>query len=403
MTAAPPCDVSVSVLRRCRELGFALAGICRAEPSAYGGELWRWLQAGRHGEMHDPALLLPEAKSIICVADRYHDGRPDRLPVTPGAPAIGRVARYARGGDYHVVIRKRLKQLAAELEQMAPGERFRVCVDTAPILEREHAMRARLGAVGKHTLLIGAPPGTGSWLLLGEVISTLSFTPQRRADDHVPDAASGNPSARDSQAIPAKTPADGFSRCGTCTRCIDAYPTAAITPGSVDATRCISYLTIEHRGLIDPSLHAAMGDWIFGCDICQEVCPHNQPTRQSRRTPVHPAYQPRGDRTPGLDLLAVLAWTEADRRAAFAGSPMKRASLAMLQRNALIAAGNAHIAAGDTQIAAGNALTVAGDTPAARPDPALLARLRQLAADPAQHPLVQGTAHAVLARLKRES
>src|SRR5262249_20142541 len=134
------------------------------------------------------------------------------------------------------------------LRERFPAEQFRAFVDTAPVMEREHAARAGLGWIGKHTLIIH--PRLGSYMLLGGVLTTMDIpapAAQRRVTDH----------------------------CGTCTRCIDACPTAAITPYSVDATRCISYLTIEHRGEIDPALHEGIGDWLFGCDVCQEVCPHN--------------------------------------------------------------------------------------------------------------------------------
>jgi epoxyqueuosine reductase len=312
MSRTPPTD---QVLRRCRELGFALAGVCRARPTDYGDELRAWLGAGRHGEMAylkrnveamtDPAALLAGVRSIVCVADRYAGAEAD----APRAGA-GRVARYARGDDYHRVMKRRLRALADELRARFPEDGFRVCVDTAPLLEREHARRAGLGSVGKHTLLI--EPGAGSYLLLGELLTTLDLEPSRGATDVDP--------------------------CSTCTRCIDACPTGAIAPWSVDATRCISYLTIEHRSAIDPSLHDGMEDWIFGCDVCQEVCPHNQPTERSRDTPLHDAYAPRRDT---LDLLEILGWGEEDRRSAFTRSAMKRAKLPMLKRNALIAAANA--------------------------------------------------------------
>ncbi|MCH8314832.1 MAG: tRNA epoxyqueuosine(34) reductase QueG, partial [Planctomycetes bacterium] len=305
------------VLRLCGERGFALAGVAEAKPTSYEGEYRAWIEAGKHGEMAylaqnvekrlDVRTMLPgvRAKSIICVADRY------------GGEGIeggeenekGKIARYARGDDYHVVMKKRLHQLADELAQQFPDETFRVCVDTAPVLEREHAQRAGLGAVGKHTLLI--QEGVGSYVLLGEIITTLALVP--------------TPSA------------EGADPCGSCTRCIDACPTSAITPWSVDATRCISYLTIEHRSPIGEQFHEAMGDWIFGCDICQEVCPHNQPTARSAEAESHDAYAPRRE---GFDLLTVLGWDEGARRVMFRTSPMKRAKLPMMKRNALIAAGN---------------------------------------------------------------
>ena len=354
------------MLRRCRELGFALAGVADAGPSAYERELRAWLDAGKHGEMQylaghtagrlDPARFVPGARSVICVADRYHDGAADPQEPSSGGPR-GRIARYAHGDDYHVVIKKRLHRLADELTTEFPGDTFRVCVDTAPVLERELAQRAGLGAVGKHTLLI--EPGAGSWLLLGEIVTTAALAPSA-------------PGAADP--------------CGSCTRCIDACPTGAITPWSVDSTRCISYLTIEHRSLIEPDLSPRIGDWIFGCDVCQEVCPHNQPTDRCRDLAVHAAY---AARRRGFDLLEVLGWDEQARRDAFVRSAMKRAKLVMMKRNALVAAGNALVAAGNALVAAGNALA-AGDRPALR------RRVEAIAADGAEDEVVRSTARAVL-------
>jgi len=313
-------SIEADILTLCRNLGFAAAGIAPAAPTDYADELRAWLDDGRHGEMDyldrtrdvlvDPAGVLPGARAIICVADRYHDGTGGSGEAGEASlpPRTGRIARYARGDDYHRVIRKRLHALCDALRDVHPNEHFRACVDTAPLLEREHAARAGLGAIGKHTLLIER--GVGSWLLLGSVLTTLPLAPSAPAE---PDP------------------------CGTCTRCIDVCPTDAITPFAVDARRCISYLTIEHRTPIDRSLHAGMGDWIFGCDVCQEVCPHNQPTERTRAAPVHDAYAPR---RAGFDLLEVLDWSEDDRRAAFVRSAMKRAKLAMMKRNAVIAAGN---------------------------------------------------------------
>ncbi|MEM8835347.1 MAG: tRNA epoxyqueuosine(34) reductase QueG [Planctomycetota bacterium] len=306
------------VIKRCVDLGFANAGIAPVHPSDYADEFHAWLDKGKHGPMSwlaehaevrtDPAALLDGARSIIMVADQYAT-RND--PPDAPAPGVGRIARYARGDDYHKVIKKRLHTLADALREAYPDHAFRACVDTAPLMEREHAARAGLGWVGKHTLLID--PLRGSYLLLGALLTTLELEPpatQRAIPDH----------------------------CGTCTRCIDACPTDAITPYSVDARRCIATLTIEQRTPIDPAFHEPIGDWIFGCDICQQVCPHNSP----RTDPVdvgdiNPAYAPR--RT-GFDLLDVLAWQEHDRRDAFTTSAMKRATLAMMRRNAVIAAGN---------------------------------------------------------------
>jgi epoxyqueuosine reductase len=350
------------ILQRCRELGFARAGIARAEPTRYEKQLRAWLAAGRHGEMDylkrheelliDSARFVAGAKSIICVADRYGGEGTEGLRDSgtggrvDAGPAVGRVARYARGEDYHLVMKRRLHRLCDELRGRYSGATFRACVDTAPLLEREHAQRAGLGAVGKHTLLIER--GVGSWLLLGEIVTTLELEPSEPAR---PDP------------------------CGSCTRCIDACPTGAITPWSVDATRCISYLTIEHRSPVNEELLPEVGDWIFGCDICQEVCPHNQATRASRAAPTHEAYEPRRS---GFDLLEILEWTEADRRRAFARSALKRAKLAMMKRNALIAAGN-----------------VLAD----RDDTALRGRIEVLAEDAGEEAMVRETAATVLRRM----
>ncbi len=343
---------SSRILTRCRELGFALAGIAPAQATHYADELREWLGAGKHGEMlylarHmpqrlDPRRLVDGARSIISVADRYHDGRAG-LSGRPGS--CGRIARYARGDDYHVVMKKRLHRLADELASEYPAETFRACVDTAPVLEREIAQRAGLGAVGKHTLLI--EPGNGSWLFLGELITTLELTPSEPCTE---------------------------DPCGTCTRCIDACPTGAIAPWTVDATRCISYLTIEHRSEIDQDLQEAMGDWIFGCDVCQEVCPHNQPTERSRVAGVHPAY---AERHGNFDLLEVLGWNTQARRDAFQRSSMKRAKLDMMKRNALI---------------------VAANMLAKRDQPELRGRIEAIAEDPNEEQMVRATARAVCER-----
>lgn len=305
------------VLERCRGLGFAAAGVCAAEPSRFSEQFRAWLARGEHGSMGymagnvevrlDVRLLLDGARSVVMVADQYAlrgDVADERRA------GFGRVARYARGDDYHEAIKKRLHALCDELGVMYPCEQFRSFVDTAPVLERELAARCGIGWQGKHTLIIS--PVLGSYLLLGGVVTTMEMA-----------APAGQSPAMD--------------HCGTCTRCIDACPTQAIRPYSVDAARCISYLTIEHRGEIEPEFHRLMGDWIFGCDVCQEVCPHNS-ARNEQRGSVHPAYEPK--RT-GFDLLEVLGWAEEDRRAAFRGSSMKRAKLEMMKRNAAIARANA--------------------------------------------------------------
>ncbi len=358
-----------AVLRHCREEGFALAGVCDAALVDHADEVRAWIEAGRHGSMEwlerrleerlDPAVYLPGAKSIVCVADRYHDGRRDRID--PAAPPRGRIARYARGRDYHKVLKRRLVRIARDLGAAHPGEEFRACVDTAPLLEREHAVRAGLGLVGKHTLLI--EPGFGSWLLLGAIVTTLPLapsTPRHRRSDP----------------------------CGSCTRCIDACPTEAITPFSVDASRCLAYTTIEHRGEIDPelaasaggSLEARTGDWLFGCDICQEVCPHG--ARSHRRPPpeIHEGYAARRD---GIDLLEVLGWDEQRAFTVLEGTAARRATLPMWKRNAVVCAGNE--------------LAERPDAPGAE---ALRRRIEEIANDLAEDPRVRATAGRTLARLR---
>lgn len=320
--AATAAERSRWVLDRCGRLGFALAGIAEARPSARAREFRAWIDAGRHGAMGylaeaierrlDPGVLVPGARSVLCVADRYSDGRPDRRE-----PGVGRIARYARGEDYHVVMRARLESLSEELVRAFPDGRFRVCVDTAPLMEREHAERAGLGRIGKHTLLIG-PAGSGSWLLLGAIVSTVELAPVR-GDGLAADEVSGDP-------------------CGACSRCIDACPTDAIVPWSVDASRCVSALTIEDRATVDAWFAGRTEDWLFGCDACQEACPHSQPTVRSRRSGVHDAY--RAHRV-GVPILEVLGWTDADWEAARLTGVLRRADVRMWRRNAALAAAGA--------------------------------------------------------------
>ncbi|MCE2966637.1 MAG: tRNA epoxyqueuosine(34) reductase QueG [Phycisphaerales bacterium] len=321
--------LSRAVIARCRAMGFALAGVCECSPSEHAEHVRAWFAQGRHGSMAylarlgeerlDPRRVLPEARAIIVVADQYAP-RGDASPVK--RDGVGRVARYAHGEDYHVLIKDRLHALRDELIAEHPGEHFRAFCDTAPILEREHAQRAGLGWIGKNTLLIH--PRLGSYTLLGGLLTSLPLVPPREQERHE-------------------------DHCGSCTRCIDACPTGAISAYSVDASRCISYLTIERREPTPPDLREKVSDWIFGCDVCQEVCPHNAPVRAAaddeRYAPrVNDAY--RGPRR-GLDLLAVLGWTAEDRARELRGSAMKRATLEMIRRNAATAMENQRRAAGE--------------------------------------------------------
>ncbi len=316
-----PVQRAKHIIELCRAERFALAGVCEAQPSDHPDALREWLAAGKHGSMTylenhtdiriDPRLLLDDARSVIMVADQY-DTRTGPSATHEAIPeGHGRIARYARGDDYHASIKKRLHRICDLLRETFPDDAFRAFVDTAPILEREHAARAGLGWIGKHTLLIH--PRRGSYLFLGGIITTLELeSPVHQSV--IPD------------------------HCGTCTRCIDACPTQAITPYSVDASRCISYLTIERREPIDAQFHEAIDDMIFGCDICQEVCPHNAPTAVGQRIRLlHDTYAPRHSSLPLND---VVQWTSDDRSRAFRKSAMKRATLDMMKRNASIALGN---------------------------------------------------------------
>jgi epoxyqueuosine reductase len=334
-----------------------MTGVSQALPTEHAAFLDQWLSEEMHGEMDylakhrdvrvDPAQLVHDARSVICVADRY----PHQTDLPMPRPA-GRIARYAWGDDYHKVLKKRLMQLADTLREQYPDEIFRVAVDTAPVPEREHAQNAGLGWVGKHTLLIH--PNQGSWFALGVIVTTLPITPT--VDAPMPD------------------------HCGTCTRCIDACPTQCIKPYQLDASRCISYLTLEHRSEIAPYLQQQMGDWIAGCDICQEVCPHNRPRPQIDNAAHHERYTPRPP-APGLNLLDVLNWKAADRQQAFIGSALKRMKLEMIKRNALIAAGN----------------YLAQNTNAP-----LLQKLRQLSMDFNESEMVRHTAKDVVKRLEKQ-
>ena len=311
MTAADPYDLVRRIRRRAWSLGFDLVGIASAEPSRHSDYFRRWLDAGRGGEMAylgdrfderaDPAVYFPGVRSVVCVGLNYH------APLEPAGDDAGRVARYALGDDYHAHVKPRLYDLADWLREAVPGGRAGCGVGSVAVLEKELAARAGIGWVGKNTCVIH--PDVGSYLLLGEVMTTVD--------------------------LPADEPA--ADRCGTCTRCIDACPTAAITaPYQLDASRCVSYLTIEHRGEIAADLRRGMGDWVYGCDVCQDVCPWNRrppAAIDGRLTPRFP--------TGTVSLTDVLGWGLDDYRPQLRGSAMKRVKLPVLQRNAGIARENA--------------------------------------------------------------
>lgn len=323
-TASLPSTLEERVTALALSVGFDLAGIAVAEPTPETRFLRDWLARGFAAEMHyigrrveervDPRLVLDGARSVIAVGFVYDPGEPP--PATAGT---ARVSRYAGGEDYHEVLVDRLRAVESGLEALAgaPVE-TRGYVDTGPVQERVFAAYAGLGWIGKNTCLIH--PELGSYLFLGVILTNLELEPGRREPDH----------------------------CGTCTACLDACPTGALeAPYLLDATRCISYTTIENRGPIDPDLRAAQEDYIFGCDICQEVCPWN--TRGLREVPadthgLRARVSPRPHWIrPTLEW--ILQLTQDSWRREVRGTALRRAKYQGLLRNALVAAGNSGDAA----------------------------------------------------------
>src|SRR5258708_3241378 len=297
-----------------RNIGFHLVGITSPEPFPDAElDITRWLGEGHQGEMAwlneartrletRPAELLPGAKALIAVGVSYRT-------VEPTAGPGGRVARYAWGGDYHATMKTRLQLLAAFLSKRVDRPvKSRTFVDDGPLVERDAAVRAGLGFRGKNTNVLTP---IGSFVFLGALLTDV-------------DLDFDTPVAKD---------------CGSCRLCIDACPTDALDEAyHLAAERCIAYLTIEHRGPIDEALRPKMGEWIFGCDICQEVCPYNASTRGRPRGWREFFPEPRhGTR---LDLVEVLAMDEAAFRERFRGSPIRRAKRRGLVRNAALALGN---------------------------------------------------------------
>jgi epoxyqueuosine reductase len=238
------------IKRRAIELGFSVVGIATLAPTAHGDFIDRWLAAGYGGTMtylhrqatkrKDPQTILPNARFAVVTLTNYYHG--------PAPAARPRVAQYAWSTDYHLVLGKRLEALAGEIGRLVPGSTSRAYVDAGPVPERELAQRAGLGWIGKNTMLIR--PGLGSFTFIGVVLTDAPLDPD----------------------LPFE-----LDRCGTCTRCLDACPTDAfVAPRTLDARRCISYLTIERRGEFTDEERASTGEWLFGCDVCQDVCPWNE-------------------------------------------------------------------------------------------------------------------------------
>jgi len=306
---------------RAQELGFPLCGFTTPESPPHLSVFRAWLEKGRQGGMAylgtrrarmaraQPRILLAGCQSVIVLAAPYPVPNP-----RPPAPLGGRVASYALGEDYHDVLLPKLKALAGWIEQRAESPiRFRAYTDTGPILERDLAQRAGLGWIGKNTLLIH--PRYGSYFFLAEILTDLRLAPDDpfRAD-----------------------------RCGSCTRCLQACPTRCILPDrTLQAGRCVSYLTIELRGAVPVELREALGNWVFGCDICQEVCPWN---RRADPPPPDPRFLPRAH-LPPADLSQELSGDKRETALRFRGSALRRTRSEGYRRNLALALGNSRQAA----------------------------------------------------------
>jgi epoxyqueuosine reductase len=332
VAAASISALSARIKRLAEEQGFDLAGIAGVEGHPELEHFAPWIEAGRHGEMSylaarteagelkrgSLANAAPWARSVIVCAVNYNAAGP--YSTHAGGTRQGWIARYAWSeADYHDVVLGRLRKLEAEIAILAKDQgqgpfRSWCYVDTGPIVERVFAKYAGIGWIGKNTCILNQK--MGSWLFLGVILTNLALPPDLPAAD----------------------------RCGTCTRCLDACPTQAFTaPHQLDATRCIAYLTIEKRGEVPEELRDKMGRHVFGCDICQDVCPWN------RRAPVGsvPELQPKTERiNPALDWLAAMGAEEF--REVFRKSPVKRTKLSGFRRNVAIAIGNS----GDTSLIA---------------------------------------------------
>jgi epoxyqueuosine reductase len=300
------------------DAGFDRAGVADLGPLEHGEALVRWLNRGDQAAMGylgrrlearlDPSQIFSGARSVLCVALQYHPlhGEDGERQPEPKGDLWRRVARYARGKDYHDVMGARLEALEARVREAFPGCETRRYVDTGPVLERELAARAGMGAVGKNTMLLH--PEGGSWFLLGELFLSLDLAPDAPLTD----------------------------LCGSCTLCLEACPTGALPePYRLDSNRCISFWTIEHRGALPPEARRMVGGWVFGCDVCQEVCPWNAGPKGA----VHPEMELPPERAE-LDLARLLRLPREEYVERFRGSPMKRAKLEGLQRNAAVAMGN---------------------------------------------------------------
>jgi epoxyqueuosine reductase len=307
MKAAIPALDSNAIKSRARALGFDACGITGADPARHADYYHEWTAAGRAGEMHwlardpdrraDPRAVLPGARSLIVAGLNYWQPHPE---------SRGRIARYALGEDYHEILLEKLEALARAIRD--GGAEARVYVDTGPVLEKPLAERAGLGWQGKSTMLIHRQ--LGPWLLLGEIITTLDLEPDAPGRDH----------------------------CGTCDRCISACPTGAITaPYQLDARRCIAYLTIELKGSIPEELRPLIGDRVYGCDECLDVCPWNRFAQATREARFAASPFPAGETDRLRELLEI---TPIEFKRRFAKSPILRVKRRGLLRNVCVVLGN---------------------------------------------------------------
>jgi len=312
--------VKEQIRQRALELGFDGCRFTTAQPPVYSEQFQRWIAQGQHGEMNylarnqskrvNPDLVLRGAKSIMTLAVSYATGEetqsaPRNEQVPASVPQSGVIARYARFEDYHDVMGRKLKELVDLVDRLS-GAQSLWYVDTGPLLERDLAQRAGLGFIGKHTNLISR--SLGNWLFLCEIITTAGVEPDELEEN----------------------------RCGSCTRCLEACPTGAITaPFQLDARRCISYLTIELKGSIPTEFRRAIGNRIYGCDDCLQVCPWNRFAREGRMMKPHARMD-----LSQMNLLELLSLDEAGFKQRFAGTPILRTKRRGLLRNVCVALGN---------------------------------------------------------------